>query len=257
MDSLAAVSRRSGARSTPARHPVAEWLPVAAFVLIHGAWHGAWCWSEVVSALHAIGHEAVAVELPSSDPESTFSDYAAVVADSVDDDADDVRLVAHSMGGMSAPLVASRLPVTEIAMVCALIPEPGRSYFERRAAGEPFHPPELGPGLAVDDQGRTLWTDDEAAARDLYDDCEPRAARAAVQQLRPQSTAAYREECPLQSLPAVRYRYLVCSDDRIVAPAWSRDASRERLGVEPTEWSGGHSPMLAQPQRLARWLADG
>lgn len=229
---------------------------MAIFVLIHGAWHGAWCWSAVVSELDAIGHDAVAVELPCADPATTFSDYAEVVANALEDGAGGVRLVAHSMGGMTAPLVAAQRPVAEIALVCALIPEPGRSYSDRRAAGEPLHPPELGPGLAVDDQGRTHWTDEQAAIRDLYGDCDPEAARAAVRQLRPQSTAAYREECPLQSLPAVRYRYLLCTDDRIVAPAWSRHAARERLGVEATEWNGGHSPMLAQPGRLARWLAE-
>ncbi len=229
---------------------------MAVFVLIHGAWHGAWCWANVAAELEAIGQRSTAVELPCADPDATFSTYAEVVSDALDDEPDDVTLVAHSMGGMSAPLVAAMRPVSQIAMVCAVIPEPGRSYYQRLEAGEDMHPPELGPGMTRDDLGRSVWVDERAAIRDLYADCDSDTAHAAARRLRPQPVAPYREPCPLASLPSVRYRYLLCREDRIVASAWARNAASAQLGVEPTEWDGSHSPMLAHPKRLARWLAS-
>ena len=44
---------------------------------------------------------------------------------------------------------------------------------------------------------------------------------------------------------------IVMRDDRMVRPQWSRAAARRQLGVEPIELPGGHSPMLADPERLA------
>jgi hypothetical protein len=46
----------------------------------------------------------------------------------------------------------------------------------------------------------------------------------------------------------------VAAEDRIVNPAWSRRAARERLGVDPVELPGGHSPFLSRPGPLAEVL---
>jgi pimeloyl-ACP methyl ester carboxylesterase len=45
--------------------------------------------------------------------------------------------------------------------------------------------------------------------------------------------------------------YIVCRDDRAVNPEWARRAARERLGVEPVEIDGGHSPFITRPMELA------
>lgn len=67
------------------------------FGLVHGAWHGAWCWDRLTSELEARGHRAVAVELPASDPRAGLTSYAEVIAESLGD-AGDVVLVGHSLG---------------------------------------------------------------------------------------------------------------------------------------------------------------
>jgi pimeloyl-ACP methyl ester carboxylesterase len=50
---------------------------------------------------------------------------------------------------------------------------------------------------------------------------------------------------------------IVCAEDRVVDPAWSRRVARDRLGVEPTELPGGHSPFLTRPAAVAAVLMDG
>jgi pimeloyl-ACP methyl ester carboxylesterase len=88
----------------------------------------------------------------------------------------------------------------------------------------------------------------------MYGDCTEADARWAFERLRPQETAAYREPSSLAALPDVPSAYVVCAEDRIVAPAWSRRAARERLGVEPIELPGSHSPYLSRPGELAELL---
>jgi pimeloyl-ACP methyl ester carboxylesterase len=55
-------------------------------------------------------------------------------------------------------------------------------------------------------------------------------------------------------MPDVPTDYIVMREDRMIRPEWSRGAARQRLGAEPIELPGGHSPMLANPELLADTL---
>jgi len=90
---------------------------MATFVLVHGAWHGAWCWEKVIAHLHHLGHQAVAVDLPGSDPTASFDDYARVVLAAAEG-LDDPILVGHSMGGQTIPIVAA-IAVSAGLSICA------------------------------------------------------------------------------------------------------------------------------------------
>jgi hypothetical protein len=48
----------------------------------------------------------------------------------------------------------------------------------------------------------------------------------------------------------------VCRDDRVVSPAWGRDVARRRLGTDPLELDGGHSPFLGRPSELAQLILE-
>ena len=72
------------------------------FALIHGAWHEAWCWEPLIPELERRGHRAVAVDLPGDDPSAATMDNARLIADSLADVGDDVVVVGHSLGGITA-----------------------------------------------------------------------------------------------------------------------------------------------------------
>lgn len=220
---------------------------MATFCLVHGAWHGAWCWDRLVPELEALGHGAVAVDLPSHDPNAGLADYAAAVAAAA---AGADVLVGHSFGGLTIPLV----PAKRLVFLCALIPEPGRSLADQLAANPRmmFDP----PGRSRDDLNRSFWIDRDDAIEVLYHDCDRDEAEWAVSRLRPQGRPPNLEPCPLERLPDVPCAYILCTDDRIVSPEWSRRAARERLGVDPIELPGGHSPFLSRPGELARALVQ-
>ena len=69
--------------------------------------------------------------------------------------------------------------------------------------------------------------------------------------LRPQSAAPRLDPWPVDALPDVERTSILCRDERVIAPAWSRTMSRDLLGVEPIELDGGHSPFLSRPAELA------
>jgi pimeloyl-ACP methyl ester carboxylesterase len=227
---------------------------VSTFALVHGAWHGAWCWERLTPELEARGHRVVAPDLPCEDPSATFPTYADVVLDALETAEEDVVLVGHSLAGNTIPLVADRRPVSRLVYLCALVPIPGRSFVEQTKEERDAFIPGYQAGLIADDQGRSTWIDEEIARHTFFGDCDERDARAAFQRLRPQATAPYDVPCPIDAFPATPRTYVVCTEDRIVNPDWSRRVARERLDAELVELPGSHSPFLSRPVALAEVL---
>ena len=64
---------------------------MATFLLVHGAWHGAWCWEKVVVALEAAGHRAIAIDLPGHGDDPTPPENVTLASYS-----QAIRAVAHS-----------------------------------------------------------------------------------------------------------------------------------------------------------------
>jgi pimeloyl-ACP methyl ester carboxylesterase len=226
---------------------------VTTFALVHGAWHGAWCWERLVAPLRARGHDAVAVDLPCDDPAAGLDAYAAVIVDALDDAGENVVLVTHSLAGLVVPSVAHRRPLRAAVYLAAFIPLAGVSMNEQfAAAGEPIL--LFKGGRENDDQGRSRWTDVRAAADVLYPDLAPADVQWAFARLRPQAATSQREPSP--ELPAsLSTLSLVCTRDQVMNPDWSRRVTRERLGSDPVEPATGHFPMITAPDLLADALA--
>jgi pimeloyl-ACP methyl ester carboxylesterase len=221
------------------------------FALIHGAWHGGWAWEGVVRELERAGHRAVAPDLPSEDLEADAPDYARVVLEALGD-AEDVVVVGHSLGGLTAPLVAAARPVRQLVLLAALLPAPGQSLLDQLRAerGILLFPPDA---LAYDDQRRSRWADAEAARDAMYSDCPALVAAGAFARLRSQAATPQVRPTPLAAWPDVPSTYLVCTADRTVSPAWGARRARE-LGLPVRELTSGHSPMLSRPAELAATL---
>lgn len=229
---------------------------MATFGLIHGAWHGAWCWEPLRVELEAAGHEVRAVDLPCEDPAAGCTAYASDVVRAVAGAEDDLVLVGHSLGGLTLPIAARELPARHLVFLAAMLPEPDISLVDQlRAEPGMLRREEYMPGLGpTDEQGRNAWVDLAVARRTLYGDCDEPTARAAFERLRPQATTPYAEPFPLDRLPDVERTAVVCADDGIVDAGWAAGAVRARLGVEPVTLPGSHSPFLSRPSELARLL---
>ena len=229
---------------------------MATFVLVHGAWGGAWCWDLLVPDLERRGHRTIAVELPCADPDATFEDYAAVACRSVPDGVDDVVLVGHSLGGHTVARAAMRGRFARLIYLCALVPEPGRSMLDQARDRDGMLDPAYLAGLGpADGAGRRSWVDEQVAREILYHDCTAEVAHWAFEQFRPQASGLYAVPCPLTDLPTTTSTYILTTGDRLVSPDWSRRAAA-RLAAEVIELPGGHSPMFARPAELADVLVS-
>ncbi len=223
------------------------------FALVHGAWHGAWCWERVTGPLRERGHEVVTPELPSEDTKLGLEDYAETV-DRALGGADDVILVPHSLGGLVGPVVAARRPLKALVYLSALVPEPGLSFSEQLGASSEQVLLFEG-GRMVDDEGRSYWGDREATTTIMYGDLEPDDAQWAFDRLRSQAQKSQGEPSPTPP-PDPRVESIIATNDRLLSPAWSRRVARERLGVEPVEIPTGHFSMITHPDLLADALAQ-
>jgi Alpha/beta hydrolase family len=220
---------------------------MATFGLVHGAWHGAWCWERLVPELERRGHTAVAMDLPCEDRDATFFDYAESVGAALGQ-ASDVVLVGHSLAGMTIPLVALSRPISLLVFLGALLPDRAGDASE---GAPPAEPEGAFDALVHFEDGSHAWPSAEAATRTLYQDCPPEQAAWAFARLRRQQTKLWDGWGPLPRWPDVPAVSIHCEDDRAVNPEWSIWATRNRLGIESLGLPGGHSPMLARPAALA------
>ena len=231
---------------------------MSTFVLVHGAWHGGWCWDRLVPELERRGHSAVAVDLPTTrDAGDTGLAAGAQLVGAAVPDRDTV-LVGHSMGALLLPVVAAQRDVRHLVFLNAFVTAPGESMNEVvDREGDVFAPgwPERARRQERLGGGASAWPPD-AAIDAFFHDCTPEDGTWAAARLRPQSWAALADRCPVDAWPDVPSTYVLSRDDRVVNPAWSRRVAREVLAVEPVELDGGHSPFLSQPAALAAVLAE-
>jgi pimeloyl-ACP methyl ester carboxylesterase len=234
-----------------------EILPtVSTFVLLPGAWHGAWCWDRLIPELTGRGHDALAVDLP-SDRDAGLEEHADVVENALPHDREDVVLVGHSISALILPVVAARNSLRHIVALCGLLTGPGESMSQRAARDADVFAStwwELSAHLITWGDGSSAWP--EAAAIDaFYHDCSEDVARSAAARLGRQFWRLRKDRCPVPEYPPTPATYILCRDDRVINPAWSRRAAAEILGVPPVEMDGGHSPFLSRPAELADRLA--
>jgi len=220
------------------------------FALIHGGGGGGWCWELLVPELERRGHRAVAPDMPTEDPHAGAREYAQIVVDALDGAGDDVIVVGHSLGGMTVPVVASLRPVRRMVFLGAMVPAPGEVYGDFLAT----RPDALtaAPSKAVYDENNVrparTW---EEALHAYFHDIPEEDARRAWKLLRPQSGRLFAEPSPMDAWPAVPSTYILMTEDKSVAPDFSRWIARERLGVEAIEMPGSHSPYFSHPAELA------
>ncbi|MGC1393107.1 MAG: alpha/beta fold hydrolase [Coleofasciculaceae cyanobacterium] len=247
---------------------------MSTFCLVHGANLGAWCWESLISELENRGHQTIAMDLPIDDPSASLSNFVDVVMQSLKGVNDDIILVGHSFAGMVIPIVATRHPVRRLVFLGGLIPQIAMSGLDQfydevepaRLEKINYQPPDAKLFEQLSDEPDMYMPPcpaliepssiNEAVLMEIcFHDCEPDLAHWAISKLRAQlSSASITEIFPLQTMPDVEYAYIICKDDRIISPAWSKYAARKRLEVEAIEIPGGHYPHISHPVQLAEVL---
>ncbi len=229
------------------------------FALIHGAWSLPQEWDRVAVLLRKAGHQAVAIDLPITDPRAGLAEYADTVVAALAHVREPVVIVAHSAGGHAAALVPSRRPVRQIVYLTAFVPVP-RTPFLIRSDGKPLseargdvqlaHPDFR--GVMLDRGDGTCALDPHALAQFLVGDlAREGVATLLASMLRPHGLRAFEEPFPLASLPDVPSSYLLCAADMVIPPTSQRTFAA-RLGVTPIELPGvDHGAHMKRPRLVA------
>jgi pimeloyl-ACP methyl ester carboxylesterase len=216
---------------------------MASFVLIPGAGGSAWYWHRVVPLLTAAGHDATAVDLPGDDEHAGLEAYTDRVLRSIAKRSD-VILVAQSLGGFTAALVATRVPIRLLVFVNAMIPQPGEtagSWWGNTGAEQARTEAAKRGGYRTDFDLVTYFL------HDVPDD----VVRAGETHQRNEAKIVFAEPCRFEAWPAAPMRVLVGADDRFFPRDFQERIARERLQQPIDAIPGGHLVALANPQGLA------
>src|SRR5262249_14565827 len=216
------------------------------FVLIPGAGGPNWHWPRIVPLLQDAGHEAIAVDLPADDPAAGLAEYARLVAQAADG-SDNVVLVAQSLGGFTAPLIARNRNIRALVFVNAMIPVPGETANEWWD-----HTGSEKARLAAAERGGYSPQID----LDTYflHDVPPDVAPAGEPYQRPESEAAFVTVCDFVAWPEIPIKVATGELDRFFPAGFQQEVARDRLGIEADVVPGGHLNALSRPTELAGYL---
>ena len=220
------------------------------YVLVHGAWHGAWCWQRFGDTLDHRGLPWTALDLPSSGGDDPAIDMLGDVSQlrRVACDLGPLVLVAHSYAGAvvaeAAPKIAD---LHGIVYLAALVPRLGqnasdvtREYGLRSPLDETIRRDE---GL--------LRLEPEPAALALYGDCDEETRQWAINKVTTQTLASFRTARTSENI-AVASTYVICRRDQALLPEVQEKIAQRCDDV--VEIDSDHSPFLSHPDTLAELL---
>jgi pimeloyl-ACP methyl ester carboxylesterase len=218
---------------------------MATYALIPGAGGDPWEWHLLAEELERRGHEVVAVQLPAGDESAGWSEYADAVVEAIGD-RKNVVLVAQSLAGFTAPLVADRVPVELIVLLNAMIPLPGETGNDWWAnTGQ--HEAEQDYFASVGLPPKTA--DDEIAL--YFHDVASEVVEEAANHIPEQTMTPMVQPWPLESWPDVPTRVLVGGDDRLFSAEFQLRVAKDRLGIDGDVIEGGHMVALSRPREVA------
>jgi pimeloyl-ACP methyl ester carboxylesterase len=227
------------------------------FVLIHGGWHGAWCWSRVTRLLRKAGHDVFTPTLTGLADRSHLLTDSVGLKTHVDDvvnvlqweDLSDVVLVGHSYGGIVISEVAERATAAlrTIVFLDAFLPENGQSLAEiasprvreqitrALAAGETKLAPYPATVFNVNEADRA-WVDAKCTAHPLQTFIDKVSLSGARERI-------------------TRKAYIRASDYE--SATYDEALARTRAaGWRTYEVPCGHDVMIDMPERLAQILVE-
>lgn len=228
---------------------------MADFVLVHGAWHGAWCWKRILPGLWRAGHRAFAVTLtgtgerahqlsPGISLKTHIDDVAAVM------DAEELQqaiVVGHSYGGIVITGLADRMPerIARLVYLDAVVPLPGESW----SSG---HPPQTQEQRRQSIAATGSIPPADPALFGLSGEDADWVARRQT----PQPGGVYDDRLQFDAMrvAGLPRTFIDCTSPALATIAVMRERVRKEPGWEVREIPTGHDPMISAPGELLRLL---
>ena len=228
---------------------------MARFLLIHGSWHGAWCWERLLPILKARGHEVWAPTLIGLGERAGEASTGTGLVTHVNQitelilsaDLNDLTVVGHSYGGPVMVGTAERVPdrISHLVYLDALVPDHGQSAFDlmpgaesgfvqamRRAGSEFLVPPMSPQELGVIEPADVKWVGTHLTAMPIL-------------------THREKVDAPQRKAFKIPSTYIQCLQFGLGA-GFAAQARRD--GWRVLEADTGHDVMVTNPKGLADLL---
>jgi pimeloyl-ACP methyl ester carboxylesterase len=238
---------------------------MARFVLVHGAFSGAWIWGPLQQALAATHHSAVAFDLPGMGEdktparEVTLDSCAARVCEALAASREPSILVGHSMGGIIATQAAARCPeqVAALVYVAAFLPRDGQSLLELAHLPEGADD-QVQANIVVSEDPPVAVMPDAASKAALFGSCSEELANWAIERQCPQPLAPMGTSVsiPDGKLDRTKKYYVQCTRDRAIPPPLQRRMAKAGGCVGVFELDTDHTPHLSKTNELADVLDE-
>lgn len=230
---------------------------MADFVLVHGAWHGAWCWQRIVRPLWAAGHRAFAVTLTGVGERAhllskgiTLDTHIADVVGVIEaEELLDAILVGHSYSGMVITGVAARLSarLRHVVYLDAMVPRSGERWSSTHSTDT-----QVARRQAIAELGSIPAPDPALFGLNGAD----RAWVARRQTPHPGSVYDFPLNFNQENVDSLPRTFVDCTSPAIPTIAVSRQRVRADPGWNVVEIATGHDAMVSAPDALTRILLD-
>ena len=233
---------------------------MATFLLVHGMWHGTWCWDRLVALLEERGHHAIAVPLPGMiGPDddiglASLDCWSKAVVEAARSADETPILVGHSRGGLIVSQAAEYDPAAFLALVyvtAIVLPDSVSN------ADIVSHLPADGlAGIVASDDGRSTTFKREVAAALMYQTTHPAIRDAALDRLQPDPSAIFSEPVSVSAerFGKVRKYYVECLRDLTLPIEFQRSMQANFPVEKCISLDCDHSPMASCPDDLANAL---
>lgn len=238
-------------------------INVSKFVLVHGAWMGAWCWEHVIPLLKESGARVVAPDLPGHGHDQTplgdisLDAYVSRIAKELEGEQQRVTLVGHSMGGIVISSLAERMPewVGALVYVGAYLLTDGQSLMQ---AAEQDSKSQVPPNMVFAPDFSTAAIRKEAL-KDVFCDDAPAADLARLEELtRPEPIGPFNATVNVSEAyyDAVPRTYIHTIQDRAVTYEFQRKMVEQTPCSKVYTMNTSHTPFFAAPRELAAYLIE-
>jgi pimeloyl-ACP methyl ester carboxylesterase len=193
----------------------------------------------------------VAVDLPATDPAAGLDDYVDAVLTAIGDRRSNLVLIAQSLAGFTAPIVADCVGVAALILLNAMVPKPGESagaWWDSTGHASARAAYYAENGLALPAEFDPI----EAFFHDVPPDVVERAVAMGEPVVR--FDTLFSQPWPLETWPSVPTRFIQARDDRFFPLEFQRRVVAERLGIRVEVVPGGHLVALSRPDELAEQL---
>lgn len=229
------------------------------FVLVHGAWQGAWVWSTVKANLEKAGNKVVVIELPGHGTDTTppmaasITAYRDRVLEALRSLPGKIILVGHSMGGIVVSAVAESVPdkIQKLVYVAAFVPANGQSLLDLAAQDKTSL---LGPSIVPSEDGLTLGIVSDQIVPIFCQDAPAIEKNDMLDHYRPEPAIPFADKATLTTanFGKVEKVYIHTSLDHAIGIENQTKMADSAHITHTYTLESGHSPFLSQPDDLSK-----